>query len=430
MPQFGEANVGRLPEQLAALEGVDADDAVYKAPVTAASLEKGRTLIGKNAFGCISCHDMAGVPNSGTRGPDLAKTTQRVRYDWYRRWLEQPLRMQPGTRMPTVFLEGKSSLDTVLSGHADAQADAMWAYLALGPGLPLPDGLEPPKGLTLTVTERPVVLRTFMPEAGSRAFAVGYPGGVSVAFDAARCRLSYAWSGNFLDASPVWNDRGGSPAKPLGGRFLTMAAGCPVGVSVTSVPPDFGALARDPAYGAPAAEGKVYNGPRRLRFEGYRFTASGSPIFRYRIGAAEKESVVVEEEPEPLRSPVGVGLDRRFSLEMPSGVKPWLLAGESSRPPRVVDAVGNAVDLDWKGSPVEIATDRLLLLPQDGDRAIVLRAVAVPEGSRWYLHQCEGKWQVLLRGPLSAEPAKLKFNVHTWSLYRDEPALLKELLKR
>ena len=68
--------------------------------------------------------------------------------------------MQPGTRMPTVFPEGKSPLDSVLNGDAKAQAEAVWAYLSLGPGLPLPDGLEPPKGLILSVKDRPYILRT------------------------------------------------------------------------------------------------------------------------------------------------------------------------------------------------------------------------------------------------------------------------------
>ena len=60
-------------------------------------------------------------------------------------------------------------------------------------------------------------------------FAVGYPGGVSVAYDMATCRLAYAWSGNFLDASPAWNDRGGSPANLLGPRFWLAPPGCPRG---------------------------------------------------------------------------------------------------------------------------------------------------------------------------------------------------------
>ena len=135
-----------MPEQVAALEGTLPDEEVHKTPLTATKIEAGRTLIGKSAFGCISCHDLAGIPNTGTRGPDLAGMNQRVRYEWYLRWLEQPQRMQPGTRMPQVFTDGKSLLATVLNGDATAQADAMWGYLSLGPGLPLPEGMGAPKG--------------------------------------------------------------------------------------------------------------------------------------------------------------------------------------------------------------------------------------------------------------------------------------------
>jgi cytochrome c2 len=70
MPHFGEANVGQLVEALAYLEGSEPDDQVHQAPLTAASIDAGKHLVGKNAFGCISCHDLAGIPNTGTRGPD------------------------------------------------------------------------------------------------------------------------------------------------------------------------------------------------------------------------------------------------------------------------------------------------------------------------------------------------------------------------
>lgn len=130
MPQFGAGQVGKLPEGLAALEGAEPDDTVHAVKATPETIEIGRLLVGKEAFGCISCHDLAGKPNTGTRGADLASSHERVRYDWYRRWLEQPQRMQPGTRMPTVFTGGKSLVESMLLGNADAQAEAMWAYLS------------------------------------------------------------------------------------------------------------------------------------------------------------------------------------------------------------------------------------------------------------------------------------------------------------
>jgi mono/diheme cytochrome c family protein len=138
MPQFGEPNVGKLPAALAAAEGTELDDAIFKVAADEANIAAGRTLIGNTALGCVSCHDIAGRVSGGARGPDLALMTQRVRYEWYRRLLEQPRRIQPGTRMPDAFFRGKSLYDKLYNGNADKQAEAIWAYLSLGPKLQLP----------------------------------------------------------------------------------------------------------------------------------------------------------------------------------------------------------------------------------------------------------------------------------------------------
>jgi cytochrome c553 len=433
MPQFGEPNVGRLPEAFAAAEGTEADDAVHKVPLSAAKIEAGRLLVGKAAFGCVSCHDIAGVPNTGTRGPDLAATAQRVRYDWYLRWLEQPQRMQPGTRMPSVFAEGRSTFDKVYDGQADPQAEAMWAYLSLGSALPLPDGMEPAKGgkgIPLAVKDRPLLLRTFMPGAGSRALAVGFPGGVSVAFDAHACRLAYAWSGSFLDAAPAWADRGGAPARVLGTRFWEAPPGCPVGASPSVEPPDFAARAKDPAYGGPVPEGVLPDRPARLRFAGYSVDQKGLPTFRYALDAGSGEAVEAEERAEPLHSPAGVGLTRRFRLHVPARQTAWLLAGETGREPRLLDPAGEPVALDLKSGRVEFpAAGRLLVLHQEGERVAVLAAAAAPPGSGWRLQRVGRNWQVLLRLPPADEACRAEVELHVWSPYRDDPALLRELVK-
>jgi mono/diheme cytochrome c family protein len=429
MPQFGEAHVGDLPAALAALEGTEPDDQVHRVRLSAATIEAGRTLVGKQAFGCISCHDIAGVVNAGTRGPDLALMTQRVRYPWYQSWLEQAQRMQPGTRMPTVFPDGKSLLPTILGGQAGAQAEAMWAYLSLGPSLPLPEGLEPPKGLALQAKDRPVLLRTFMADAGARALAVGYPKDVAVAFDAATCRLAYAWSGNFLDASPVWTNRGGNPAKMMGARFWAAPPGCPLALTSSEAAPDFAARARDPAYGAAAPEGKLYEGPRQLTFDGYTVDHAGMPTFRYRVNADESLPVEVNERPEPLRSSVAFGIRRRFAFTLPAHQKAWLLAGETSGNPRLLDSKGATLELDLKsGAPDVPVTAGGLVLPQGRDKVIVLAVTAAPAGSRWRLLRQGGRWQVLMGVPAVAAPTAVQVDLNVWAPFRDEPGLLKELV--
>jgi hypothetical protein len=389
----------------------------------------GRHLVGKQAFGCITCHDIAGIAATGTRGPDLALMNKRVRFDWYRRWLEQASLLQPGTRMPSFFPDGKSTLPNILKGNPDAQAEAIWAYLSLGPTLHLPEGPEPPRGLVLKVGDRPVLLRTFMPDAGSRAVAVGYPGGVAAAFDAATCRLAYGWSGSFLDASPVWDGRGGNPARVLGTRFWIAPVGCPWAVNDSSDPPDFAARACNPAYGADPGEGKVFQGKRRLAFEGYEIDKKGNPTFRYRLAVNDSQEVKVAERPEALRSPAGVGLARHFTLAVPREQKCWLLAGEAAGEPRLIHRNGKAVKVDWKSGTVEVAAPaRLLVLPQGGDKVIVLAPGQLPKGARWHVQRREGKWKAILNLPAVKKAATVKVQLDIWAPYRDDPEVLKELL--
>jgi hypothetical protein len=264
--------------------------------------------------------------------------------------------------------------------------------------------------------------------------AVGYPGGVSVAFDAARCRLTYAWSGSFLDASPVWNDRGGNPVGVLGRRFWTAPPGCPWATTNNSEPPDFAARASDPAYGADLPEGEVYQGPRSLHFDGYTVDRGGMPTFRYRVENGDGGGSVLEvsERPEPLLNPIADGVTRRFTLRIPAQATPWFFAGQTNRDPRVVEArKGMPLPLDLKSAKVEMPfSGRLLILPQDGDRVAVLELADASEGTAWVLRRHQQTWQALVRLPVSFSSAGRHLVLRLWVLPRDEPGLVKELHSR
>lgn len=432
MPQYGEANVGKLPESLAALEGTTPDDTVHKVALTAERIAAGKSIIGKGGLGCISCHDIAGVPNTGTRGPDLATINQRVRYDWYERWLHQPLRMAPGTRMPQAFVDNKSTLATVLKGDPHAQAEAMWAYLSLGPGLPLPEGMEPPKGLIVAVKERPEVLRTFLPDAGNRAVAVGYPNRVSVAFGADQCRLAYGWAGNFLDASPVWNNRGGSPAKLLGPKFWSGPAGHPWGLTVNPrIPPDFPGRANNPAFGAPLPRepARVYLGPVAVRFEGYTLDKAGRPTFHYTLSEGKDGVLKVSETPVPLNGGIAAGLSRRMAVEAPGGYQTWLLAGQSTREPRVIGPKGEPIAMNLKAAEVSApATGVRVILPVEGDRVSLLELTDAPAGTTWrFVPKAGGGWLAVVRLPETKVALQATFSLTVWGLPKDDDGLLKGL---
>ncbi len=66
------------------------------------------------------------------------------------------------------------------------------------------------------------VVRVRLPDASSRAMAVGLPGGVSFCFDAESCSIRYAWNGGFVDVAPERGNgkgRGGGVCKVLGDRW-------------------------------------------------------------------------------------------------------------------------------------------------------------------------------------------------------------------
>jgi cbb3-type cytochrome oxidase cytochrome c subunit len=413
MPQYGKDNVGFLPKALAYVEGTLPDSNEIVAKAGTKLLTEGRTLAGKNGHGCIACHDISGVASGGTRGPDLALTTARIRRDWFDRWMDNPQRLAPGTQMPQYYLGGKAQIP-LLGGDPVKHSEAMWEYFALGPGLPLPIGLEPPKGVVIAVTDRPAILRTFMPDgAGTRAIAVGYSGGMNVAFDATQARLAYAWVGNFLDASPVWTNRGGAPAKPLGPKIWAGPNGHPWAVTDSQSPPDFAKQATDPAFGAGLPEGKAFHGEPRMQFEGYTLDAGGNPTFAYRHVDGKGTVLHVEETPAGVKSAAAAGLVRKFRVVVPAGRFAWLDAGESDKEPRVFGGKREA----------EMPATARIVLSQSGSKATVLDASA-PSGATWVVMKKSGSgWSVLLR---LGEGSSAVTITH-WALPKDDDDLIRGL---
>jgi hypothetical protein len=250
---------------------------------------------------------------------------------------------------------------------------------------------------------------------------------VSAAYDAATCRLAYAWSGNFLDAAGAWAERGGAPARPLGPKFWTAPLGCPVGVG--DVVPDFAARAKDPAFGALPPEGQVFKGARRLHFDGYGMAPDGGPTFRYRLDDDRDLQLGVLEHLQPMTSALGVGLRRRFTLLAQPHHTVWLRVGESPREPRLLDARGTPLPLDLKAEPVTLPPEgRWLVLPQDGERVVLLSLFRAPPDSAWRLYRAGGVWQAVVHVPPPVQAVQVHVEVRLWAPYRDEPGLFRELL--
>lgn len=112
--------------------------------------------------------------------------------------------------------------------------------------------------MPLAVKDQPVIYRNFIEGAGNRGIAVGYPGGISIAWSAETMNLALLWRGAFMDAARHWNSRGGGHQPPLGYDVVK-----PVG---------------DLPKPAPTAEGR--------RYLGYTLDATRYPTFRYQWGDA------------------------------------------------------------------------------------------------------------------------------------------------
>jgi cytochrome c2 len=274
MPRFGAANVTSLVAKLDQLDSaaakplpkIDLDDSDKKTKAV------GRRLVGAQAFGCIKCHTFAGRKSSGIQAMSLTTMTRRLRPEWFHHYMQNPLVYRPGTRMPTPFPDGKTTLPSILDGSVDKQARAMWAYLSDGDQAILPVGLVTGK-MELIAYDEAIIYRNFIDGAGPRAIGVGYPEKLNLAWDANNLRPAMLWHGAFIDASRHWNDRGAGFEPPLGDNILRLVEGVPLA-----------ALADDKAAWptAPAKE-------QGYQFRGYRLGEMQRPTFQYSLGELRVE---------------------------------------------------------------------------------------------------------------------------------------------
>ncbi|MGE5849943.1 MAG: c-type cytochrome [Candidatus Methylomirabilota bacterium] len=92
-------------------------------------VEAGRTLASKEYFDCFSCHVQGSkLPEGPPEGwaPDLSLARRRLRPEWIVKWLTDPQKVQPGTKMPTFYPGGP---DDILGGKEDLQIIALRDYI-------------------------------------------------------------------------------------------------------------------------------------------------------------------------------------------------------------------------------------------------------------------------------------------------------------
>lgn len=140
MPAF-KTHAQGLAAGLAHLHGF-AEKSLTEGAIDNEYTKIGQKLVSsENGFSCISCHGVAAMAPTQvfeSVGINLAFSSERLQPEYFRRWLTNPLRIDPQTKMPLYFDQGKSPLTEVLGGDAGKQLDAIWHYIRLGRKMPPP----------------------------------------------------------------------------------------------------------------------------------------------------------------------------------------------------------------------------------------------------------------------------------------------------
>jgi cytochrome c peroxidase len=141
MPAFKQHGE-QLAQGMAMLHGYAPKSEPFK-PVDQELAKVGRKLISsEGGLSCVACHAVGTFGATQvfeTAGINFVYATDRLRHDFFVRWLRNPLTIDPQTKMPVFFdEEGKSPLGDVLEGDALKQIDAIWEYFLLKEKMPPP----------------------------------------------------------------------------------------------------------------------------------------------------------------------------------------------------------------------------------------------------------------------------------------------------
>ncbi|WP_168164352.1 family 16 glycoside hydrolase [Pirellula sp. SH-Sr6A] len=311
MPGFGAAVSERLTHAFVKEDTIRLDgESMREKPFPPRDSEEGqelsiagRKLVGSDGLACIKCHVFGGKSTPGIQAMDLLRMTSRLREDWFHRYMLDPTRYRPGTRMPLSFPDGKSAVTSIFHGDADKQIDALWAYLSEGTQAKSPIGLDG-EAIVLTPTDRPILYRNFLEGLTPRGIAVGYPEKVNIAWDANEMALRLIWKNEFIDASKHWVGRGPGNQGPLGDSVVRIENTSPIALleSLDSKWP--GGTSRQ----------------RGFRFGGYRLNEAGQPSFEYRIRDCSVTDTIIPYRPqeESETSDGETQLKRTLKIRVPS----------------------------------------------------------------------------------------------------------------
>lgn len=348
MPQFGEGNVGHLMDLFATLDDLE----VAKIPEADGLKAAGHQLIGTDGLSCIACHDFNGQKAGGAGALELIDTTKRLQQNWFHLYMRDPSRFHPLVIMPSYWPGGVAARKEILEGDPGLQIEALWQYLSDGRKARNPVGLSRQSD-EIRVTDVAEMCRGRGP-AGYRGIAVGYPNGLSLAFDSEQMNLRSIWKGEFASARPnSWS--------PRGGDRITFPAGIP-----------FHNLEDwDAEWPYKGKTDYLFPHDHGYQYRGYFLDGKKRPIFTY-----EYQGIMVEDYFEDVMDDKGASYFKRtLTLDAAVATAPFhfrLGAGKK------VERIGNNIyRVDGMNLTLSGVTGAKI---RDGDPQELLVPLAVPEG--------------------------------------------------
>ena len=290
MPQFGEENVGHLVKLFESTAEIPEMDPLEFEDQKKMRLE-GMKLAGNKGLNCVACHTYQYKKADTMPAVDLTEMAERLKKEWFHRYMLNPQKFSPNTVMPSFWPGGKA-IRSDIKGSPEENVEALWQYLIDGRQARQPSGVvrEP---LEIVVKDEAKMLRRAYPGIGKRGIGVGYPGGVNIAFDAEQMRLASIWKGKFVEAGGVWRGQGSGIVRPMG-KTIEFAKG--------------------PELDSKSQPWVVDQGrPPNHQFRGYSLDKSQRPTFRYAFGDIKVEDFFAQMESQS--SPQESGLRRSVVLK-------------------------------------------------------------------------------------------------------------------
>lgn len=350
MPGYRYDALKPFHESLNRLDRLSDSENVESGEAAEAVLAAGRQAVGNRGLACIKCHSFGGNNGGGIGAIDMLKMNDRLREDWFHRYLQNPTKYRPGTRMPNSFVDGRSALTSLYDGDPGRQIDAMWRYLAQGKDAQEPEGLKE-GAIVLSALDRPRIYRNFFQKVSGRGIGIGYPIGVNLIWDAESMTLAQLWKNSFVDASMHWRNRGQGRQQPLGDSIVALETSTPL------------AMLESIDGGWPDESGRE----RGFRFRGYRLDKSGNPTFRYSYG-----EITIDDSPIPGEN--NKEISRELVIHVPDSIqKPVIWQAVTGK----IQQQQNVYQVD-RGFQVTIDGVPCKLLQSKGQQAV--RAV-LPAGT-------------------------------------------------